>query len=306
MMPPRLLVIGGSGFIGQHVVKRGLSQGWQVTSLGMSIPKITKTVHGANYIVGDFTQVNSLLQIANNQFDYVVNLGGYIDHTLFCNGGRRLIYSHFDGLLNLLEFLDRKCIKRFIQIGSSDEYGDAIAPQREDLRECPISPYSLAKVASTHFLQMMWRTEKFPAVILRLFLTYGPGQDIKRFLPQIIKGFLRDMDVPVSKGEQLRDFCYVEDVVCAIFLALHLDSVEGEIFNVGSGIPVSIKTMIEQVCSIVGKGRPKFGVIQYRSGENMALFADTKKIFDRTGWMPKVSMELGLSKTIESMRGEHA
>ena len=79
-------------------------------------------------------------------------------------------------------------------------------PQCEELREQPISPYSLAKVASTHFLQMLQRTEGFPAVVLRLFLTYGPHQDNRRFLPQIIQACLRDDEFAVSDGHQLRDF----------------------------------------------------------------------------------------------------
>jgi nucleoside-diphosphate-sugar epimerase len=306
MTPRRLLVIGGSGFIGQHVVRRGVCRGWQVTSLGLNNHGVSRKTPGVRYIVADLTKLDSLRQLGDNRFDYVVNLGGYIEHTLFGSGGRGLIYSHFDGLLNLLEFLDRTAIKRFVQIGSSDEYGDAPAPQHEGLRESPISPYSFGKVAATHFLQMLQRTEGFPAVILRLFLTYGPGQDGRRFLPQIIKGCLLDLEFPVSKGEQLRDFCYVEDTVNAIFLALGSDLVDGEIFNVGSGVPVTIKTLIEQVCLIVGKGRPQFGSIQYRAGENMALFADTKKIQDQLGWRPEVSMEVGLRRTIDSMRDDHA
>lgn len=302
MTGPRLLVIGGTGFIGQHVVSRGLRQGWQVTSLGLNSHKVSRLTPGATYIVADLAQANTLRKLGDNRFDYVVNLGGYINHSLFRSGGRALITAHFNGLLNLLEFLDRTAVKRFVQIGSSDEYGDAPAPQHEGLRECAISPYSLAKVAATHFLQMLQRTEGFPAVTLRLFLTYGPGQDEKRFLPQIIKGCLSDIEFPTSNGEQLRDFCYVDDTVNAIYLALNSSLADGEIFNVGSGAPVPIRTLIEKVCLIIGRGRPQFGEIKYRAGESMALFADTKKIQDRLGWRAEVSLDAGLGRTIEWIR----
>lgn len=302
----RLLVIGGGGFIGQHVVRRGIIEGWEVTSLGLSTPKVSGVTSGVRYIAADLTQVDSLRELLDKRFDYVVNLGGYIDHTLFGCGGRRLIQSHFDGLLNLLECIDRTAVKRFVQVGSSDEYGNSPAPQRECMRESSISPYSLAKVAATHFLQMLHRTEGFPAATLRLFLTYGPGQDEKRFLPQIIKGCLEDSEFPTSNGEQLRDFCFVEDTVRAIFLALESNLADGEIFNVGSGIPVTIKTLIEQVRLIVGKGRPQFGLKPYRPSENMALYADTNKIRNLLGWKPKVSLEEGLRRTIDSMRIDHA
>lgn len=301
-MTPRLLVIGGSGFIGQHVVRRGVGQGWQITSLGLNNPGVSKITSGVRYVVADLTQIDSLRSLGDNRFDYVVNLGGYIDHTLFGSGGRRLISSHFDGLLNLLEYLDRTTIKRFIQIGSSDEYGNVPAPQYESLRERPISPYSLGKVAATHFLQMLQRTEGFPAVILRLFLTYGPGQDDKRFLPQIILGCLDDREFPVSAGAQLRDFCYVEDAVDAIFRCFDCQEVNGQVINVASGEPKSIREMIEQTVRQIGCGRPQFGSISYRAGENMALYADISVARKILGWQPQTSLAVGLNATIEWIR----
>ena len=172
-----------------------------------------------------------------------------------------------------MEVLPRNKLKRFVQIGSSDEYGNAPAPQNEKMREQPISPYSLAKVASTHFLQMLYRSENFPAVTLRLFLTYGPGQDVKRFLPQIIQGCLNNADFPTSAGEQIRDFCFVEDAVRAVTQALTVPEAIGEVFNVASGEQVKIRTMIEIVCALTGSGKPLYGEVPYRPGENMELLS---------------------------------
>lgn len=298
MAQTKLLVVGGSGFIGRYVVQRALSQDWQVTSLGLSVPEVAKNTSGARYIEANLTHAGTLKNLGDNRFDYVVNLGGYIDHELFGSGGRRAIGAHFDGLLNLLEFLDRSTIKRFIQIGSSDEYGNAPAPQHERLREYPISPYSFAKVAATHFLQMLNRTEKFPAVILRLFLIYGPGQDNRRFLPQIIQGCLENRQFPVSEGTQIRDFCYVEDVVEAIFCCFDCPSVDGQIANIGSGEPKQVREMIEMVVNLVGSGRPQFGKIPYRPAENMLLFADISNSKKILNWSPQWSLQDGVKKTI--------
>ncbi len=299
---PRLLVIGGTGFIGHHVVKRGIAQDWQVTSLGLKPPLPERTVPGTRYVTADLTQTKGLRQLGDNRFDYVVNLGGYIDHTLFCNGGRKVIRSHFDGLLGLLEYLDRAAIRRFVQIGSSDEYGDMPAPQREGERERPISPYSLGKVAATHFLQMLHRTEELPAVTLRLFLTYGPGQDERRFLPQIIRGSLEDREFPVSEGEQLRDFCYVDDTVDAVYRSFNCAAADGRVFNIGSGQPRSIRELIELTQHLIGSGRPQFGRIPYRAGENMALYADISAAREILGWTPATPLESGLQTTIDWMR----
>jgi nucleoside-diphosphate-sugar epimerase len=305
VMIPRLLVVGGTGFIGHHLVRAGVDQNWQVTSLSLNVPKPSRRVPGVEYICADIIDKDSLqAKLSEIAFEYVVNVGGYIDHTLFLQGGRASIQAHFDALLNLIEPLDKQILKKFVQIGSSDEYGNAPAPQKEQMREGPISPYALAKTASTHFLQMLYRTEGFPAVILRPFLTYGPEQDEKRFLPQIICGCLKDESFATSAGEQLRDFCYVEDTVEAIILALQSDNANGEVFNVASGQAISIRDMIVRLQSLVRKGEPRFGEIAYRPRENMELYADISKIHQLLGWSPETSIDAGLTMTIDWFRGQ--
>ncbi|MEO0827015.1 MAG: NAD-dependent epimerase/dehydratase family protein [Cyanobacteria bacterium J06639_16] len=298
MMAPHLLVIGGTGFIGHHLLKAAKRQSWKLTSASLNPPSQDRHVDGVRYLLIDLTDASTIRRSLEEEYDYVVNLGGYIDHTLFQSGGRAMIEAQFTALQNLIETLPRGSLKRFVQIGSSDEYGNVPSPQHEALRENPISPYSLGKVASTHFLQMLHRTEGFPAVTLRLFLAYGPGQNNKRFLPQIIQGCLQNKEFPTSTGEQLRDFCYVEDVANAIIQTLTSEEMDGQVFNVASGQPIAIRTVIEQVRDLIGKGKPNFGAIPYRVGENMSLYADITRILNVLNWRPQVGLEDGLRNTI--------
>ena len=295
----RLLVIGGTGFVGHHLLHGAIQKKWNVTSLSLHSPKGERYVPGVEYLHCDLLNQSGLeKQLNDKEFDYVVNLSGYINHVLFREGGRQQVEEHFTSIQNLITVLSRDKLQRFIQIGSSDEYGNAPAPQHELLREAPISPYSLGKVATTHFLQMLHQTEAFPAVILRLFLTYGPGQNHQRFLPQIIMGCLNGRSFPTSAGQQLRDFCYVEDVVDSIFLVLENDLVDGEVMNIASGQPVSIRSMIETVRGLIGRGEPCFDEIPYRPGENMCLYADIKKAKKLLQWEATYNLEDGLKKTI--------
>ena len=298
MNSPHLLVIGGTGFIGHHLLRAAHQRDWEITSVSLNPPTKDRFVTGVSYLYFDLSNSGLVKKYLAEDFDYVVNLGGYINHKLFKDGGRNLIDTHFITIQNLVEVLSRNKLKRFVQIGSSDEYGNAPAPQNEKMREQPISPYSLAKVASTHFLQMLHRTENFPAVILRLFLTYGPGQDAGRFLPQIICSCLNNDTFPVSAGTQLRDFCYIDDTVSAIFQALEKQEVNGEVLNVASGEPVKIRDMIEKVCTLTGSGKPQYGKVSYRPGENMALYANISKEKKILQWEPRTNIDIGLQKTI--------
>ena len=299
MNTPHLLVIGGTGFIGHHLLRASHHRDWKMTSVSLNPPPKERFVDDVCYLNFDMTDRSLVKKYLDKDYDYVVNLGGYINHELFKDGGRNLIDTHFTTIQNLVEVLPRSKLKRFVQIGSSDEYGNAPAPQNEKMREQPISPYSLAKVASTHFLQMLYRTENFPAVTLRLFLTYGPGQDVKRFLPQIIRGCLNNADFPTSAGEQIRDFCFVEDTVRAVSKALTVPEAIGEVFNVASGEQVSIRKMIEIVCALTGSGKPFYGEVPYRPGENMKLYANISKAINILKWVPEISLKEGLQKSID-------
>ncbi|MDC0188461.1 NAD(P)-dependent oxidoreductase [bacterium] len=294
-----ILVIGGTGFIGHHLLKSIQKKGWQMTSISLNSPIEKRIVEGVRYLHFDMADKSLVKKRLIEDFDYVVNLSGYINHQLFQNGGRKLIETHFNALQNLMEVLPRRKLMRFVQIGSSDEYGNAPAPQHEDLRENPISPYSFGKVASTHFLQMLHLTENLPAVTLRLFLTYGPGQNSKRFLPQIIRGCLADSTFPASAGDQIRDFCHVDDTVRAILKALIVPDITGEVFNVASGIPITIRAMIKKICTLTGSGKPQFGKIPYRNGENLALYANVEKAEKILKWKAAVNLDKGLLDTID-------
>ena len=302
---PRLLVIGGTGFIGHHLLKTVQQKGWEITSISLNSPTKGRYVDGVRYLHFDMSDRILVKRNLVEEFNYVVNLSGYINHRLFMDDGRRLIETHFIALQNLLEFLPRGKLERFVQIGSSDEYGNKKAPQHEDLREQPISPYSLAKVASTYFLQMLHQTENFPSVILRLFLTYGPGQDMQRFLPQTIRGCLEDNPFPTSSGEQLRDFCHVDDTITAIMHALDASKVEGEVFNIATGKPITIREVIQKVCKITGYGNPQYGHLPYRPGENMALYANISKAKKFLHWEPEITLDEGLKKTIDWYTKDH-
>ena len=299
----RLLIVGGTGFIGSNVAREAINRKFKVSIISKNNHPKLEQIKGVEYIVVDITNKKDLLfKLKERSFDYVLNLGGYVNHASYSNGGDKVFDVHFNGTVNLVTCIDKSHLKCFVQIGSSDEYGGNSAPQFEEQRESPISPYSFAKAASTHFLQMLYRTERFPVTILRPFLVYGPGQGAARFIPQIIKGCLNNQKIPVSKGGQLRDFCFISDVVDAVFLAMDSVDAYGEVINIASGRAISIKDVVVNIQNIIKMGKPQFGKVPYRIGENMKLFADISKAEKMLGWCPKVKLSEGLEKTIDAMK----
>jgi len=293
-----ILVVGGTGFIGINLVKKLLKLGAKVTSLSLKRKKNKLTHKNLKHVFCDYTKISPFKKKINKPFKYVVNLGGYIDHSKFFAGGRQVIDNHFLSTINLLLSLKQRKLKRYLHIGTCDEYGANVSPIKENSREDPITSYAFAKLASINLLIMLNKTENFPVTVIRLFLVYGPHQKKDRLIPQVISGCLKKKNFPVSKGNQLRDFCYVDDVINAIILSLIDKRALGEVFNVGSGKPVSVKFIINTISKIVKQGKPKFNKILFRKNENLKLYPSVNKINRILGWKPKTNLNQGLVKTI--------
>ena len=293
-----ILIIGGTGFIGYHLAKNCVQRNWEVTSLSLNKKKNVRRINGVKYLFCDLTNEKNISFLKHKNYNYIVNLVGYVNHANYSKGGKKILLQHFDILRSVVNQINKKHLKCFVNIGSSDEYGSKSAPQNEDMRELPISPYSFGKTASAHFIEMLNRTENFPGCNLRLFLTYGYKQNPERFIPQIIKGCLKNMPFAVSEGNQIRDFCYISDIVEGIMKALQSNKVYGKTYNLASGKPIKVKTIIKSITKIIGKGKPIFGGLKYRVGENMELYADISKIKSDLDWEPKVTIHQGLKHTI--------
>ena len=297
MKKKSILIVGGTGFIGYHLAKRSLKKGWQVTSISSNPPKKIRYLPKVNYIRCDITNKKLLRKSIRKPFDYVVNLGGYIDHS----NKKKTLKSHYEGCKNLAEIFLKKIPLSFIQIGSSLEYGISNSPQKENIK-CNLrsikSIYGRAKLLSSVYVMNLFKKENFPSTVLRLYLAYGPRQDVNRFIPIIIKGCIENKKFPCSNGEQLRDFVHVDDAVEAIIKSLTNKNARGQIINIGSGKPERIKNVIEKIKKISRGGYPQYGMFKLRKFEISKLYPSVKKAKSKINWSPKISFEKGLKSTI--------
>ena len=296
-MSKKILITGATGFIGYHLAKYCLKLNWSVTSISTKKPIKTRKLKNVEYLICDLYNKNKLNKKLSLDFDYVVNLAGYVDHS----NRDRIIKSHYIGCKNLSTILLKTKIKKFIQVGSSIEYGKIRSPQLENKnnKQRTFSAYGEAKLKSTKFLLNLSKKFNFPVTIIRLYLVYGPYQDINRVIPITILNSLKNKKFNCSLGTQLRDFTYIDDVIIGIIKILKSNKSSGEIFNIGTGKPVQIKQVIKKICKIIGKGKPIFGKINFRSDEIVKLYPNINKIQKVINWKPKIKLNNGLSKTIK-------
>ena len=291
----KILIVGGTGFIGYYLAKRCLKKKWSVISFSKNYPRKIRFLKNVKYLRGDLSVKKDLKKITQT-FDYVVNLAGYVDH----KNKVKTYNSHFKGCKNLSNFLLKKNIKSFIQLGSSGEYGSVNSPQKEHFVGSPKSIYTKAKFLATKHLIELFHKKKFPVTVLRLYQAYGPKQDINRFIPIVIEACINNKNFDCSDGKQLRDFIHVEDVVNAILKSLKSLKAKGEIINIGTGKPQKIKEVINFLVRRLEGGKPNFGKIKLRKDEISKIFPDISKAKKILKWRPKIKFKKGLEETIRS------
>ncbi len=304
-MNQKALVLGGTGFIGSHIANNLIANGYNVTVLRRHLDKSNfYNLDTSCRIIASSIQSEQELQKLSIQWDFniVINSCGYGDHTLFSNTSYDVIGSHLLGTINIVKMLNRHSLKKYIHIGSSEEYGQLQNPSSELLREAPLTPYAFAKTASTHFLQMLFRSEEFPAIILRPFLVYGENQFPSKLVPYVVDSCLQDRDFELTFGDQYREFIHIDDLVEVVNIILKSDykNNNGKIYDVCSGNVLTVSGLVHLVQDIVEKGNPKFGARKRLISDLSLLYSGSSNLFDDYSWRAKISIEEGIRRMIKS------
>lgn len=295
-MKEKVLVVGGTGFIGEHILKKISPKKYLCHSISKKKIKHKKKIKGVNYLKCDISNFKELNKKISKKFDHIINLSGYVDHS----NKKENMNCHFNGCKNLAKFFKNTKIKTFIQVGSSLEYGNQSSPQSENKRCMPKGSYGLSKYKASKFLKNFGKLYDFPYIIIRPYQIYGPNQKNNRLIPQTIEACLKNKKFDCTAGSQKRDFLFIDDFVDLIKKILKNKKIRKEIFNIGYGKPHSVKYVINTIKYIIGSGKPQFGNIKMRKEEINSLFPSIKKIIKKINWRPKTSFQIGIKKTIKS------
>lgn len=289
-----ILIVGGTGFIGFHLAKSCLSKGLSVTSLSTKYPKKSRKLKHVKYIKCDLFNKKKLRKLIRKNYNFVVNLGGYVDHS----NKIKTYNSHYIGCKNLSNIFVKKNITSFVQMGSSGEYGKLPSPHNEKKFTNPDSIYGKSKYLATKYLLSLHKKNNFPVTILRLYQAYGPGQDTNRLIPFIIKSCLKNKKFPCSSGKQSRDFVHVNDIVRSILKCFKNNRAKGNIINIGTGKPKNVRKIINFIQKKIQTGYPQFGKIKLRKDEILKVYPKISKAKKILKWRPKIKFENGLISTI--------
>ena len=296
-----LLVIGGTGFIGYHILKNARKFKWNLTSISRKTAKKDRFIKGVKYLKLDILNKDEIRKKIVDDFQYVINLAGASSGAFSKLKNDEIYKDQLKGSKNIIDFFIKKKIEKFIQIGSSAEYGSLKTPHHEKKICKPISSYGKSKLKITKYIIKSYKIFLTPIIVVRLFQVYGEKQNINKIIPFIIYNCASKKKFNLTKGTQLRDFCHIDDIIKAIFILLKSKSkkINGEIFNVGLGKSISIKNLTKMIKRKIGFGNPIFNIIPNKKNEILKSVASIKKIKKITGWFPKISLNKGIDLLIK-------
>ncbi len=321
----KILITGGAGFIGSHVVRRFVNQyseyhiyNLDALTYAGNLENLRDVEDAANYtfVKGDITDAVFLDELfAENDFYGVVHLAAesHVDRSI--SDPLAFVVTNVVGTVNLLNSA-RKAWKDdlgnhlFYHVSTDEVYGELHDPNEfflETTSYDPRSPYSASKASSDHFVRAYHNTYKLPVVISNCSNNYGPNHFPEKLIPLMIHNIMQKKPLPVyGKGENVRDWLYVEDHARAIDTIFHHGKV-GETYNIGGHNEWKNLDLVLLLCKIMdeklgresGTAEALITYVTDRAGHDLRYAIDATRLKTELGWEPSLQFEEGLEKTVD-------
>jgi len=319
----KILVTGGAGFIGSAVVRRAIRDGHQVVNLdaltyAACLENVASVADNPNYAFekADIRDPAALAAVfALHAPDTVMHLAAesHVDRSI--DGPAAFIETNVTGTFNMLEAAreywvgrDRPKDFRFHHISTDEVYGSlgATGMFTEDTPYDPNSPYSASKAASDHLVRAWGETYGLPVVVTNCSNNYGPYHFPEKLVPVVILKALAGNDIPVyGKGENIRDWLYVEDHADALLTVLQ-NGQTGRTYNIGGENEATNLELVQKICAILDEKRPSdtpysqlITFVADRPGHDLRYAIDPQRIRTELDWRPSVTLDEGLEKTVQ-------
>jgi dTDP-glucose 4,6-dehydratase len=323
-MNKTILITGGAGFIGSHAVRLFVNNypDYKIVNLDKltyagNLENLSDIESKRNYkfIKADINNPVAVNEIFDEyHFDGIINLAAesHVDRSIL--DPMDFIYTNIVGTVNLLNaarkaWSDDNSNKLFYHISTDEVYGSIEQGGyfSEDTPYEPRSPYSASKASSDHFVRAYFNTYKLPVIVSNCSNNYGPNQFPEKLIPLTINNIKNNKSIPVyGKGENIRDWLYVEDHAKAIDLIFH-KGIHGETYNIGGDNEWRNIDLINKLCDIMDRklGRKEgtsarlITFVKDRAGHDLRYAIDCTKLKTELNWKQSFSFEQGLVKTVD-------
>lgn len=322
-MSRTLLITGGAGFIGSHVVRLFVNKypeykivnADKLTYAG-NLENLKDVEHKPNYqfVKADITdreQVNELFR--KHDISSVIHLAAesHVDRSI--TNPLEFIHTNIIGTVNLLHAAKENWKdtdgKMFYHISTDEVFGSLTSEGffTEKTAYDPRSPYSASKASSDHLVRAYWNTYKLPVIVSNCSNNYGPNQFPEKLIPLAINNIKKNLPIPVyGKGENIRDWLYVEDHARAIDVIFH-GGRKGDTYAIGGNNEWKNIDLIRLLCRIMdeklgrkpGESENLIRFVTDRAGHDLRYAIDSSKLKNELGWVPSVTFEEGLAKTVD-------
>jgi dTDP-glucose 4,6-dehydratase len=324
MMRKTILITGGAGFIGSHVVRRFVNKYpiYRIVNLDAltyagNLENLKDVDSKSNYefVKGNINDISFINQLfAKYQFDGVLHLAAesHVDRSI--SDPMSFIMTNIVGTVNLLNaareiWKNDSDGKRFYHISTDEVYGSLgeTGLFTETTSYDPQSPYSASKASSDHLVRAYHNTYKLPIVISNCSNNYGPNQFPEKLIPLAIHNINNHKPIPIyGKGENIRDWLYVEDHAAAIELIFH-EGRNGETYNIGGNNEWTNIGLIRILCKVMdrklghqeGTSEKLITFVKDRAGHDLRYAIDSSKLHRELGWEPSLQFEEGIEKTVD-------
>ena len=310
----KILVTGGSGFIGSNFVRHVLA-----THPDHAVVNLDKLTYAGNpenlrdvesdqryrFVHGDICDA-AAVRAAMAGADAVVHFAAesHVDKSNL--GADEFLRTNVNGTVTLLDTARELKVARFVQVSTDEVYGSiARGASREGDALTPSNPYAASKAAGDLFARSYWTTHGLPVIITRSSNNFGPYQYPEKVTPLFITNAIEDRPLPLyGDGKNVRDWLYVLDNCEAIDLVLHRGR-DGEIYNIGGGTEVENAELTRRILRLLGKPESLIQPVRDRPGHDRRYALDSSRIHD-LGWTPRHSFDAALEATVAWYRTHEA
>ena len=298
----RVLVTGANGFIGSRVASALSARGTETYALVRDKLRANRlsALPNVRVVVADVHDSASMAAlVATVAPSVTIHCAWYAEPGKYLAAVENV--THVASTLSLAHTLAAAGCRRFVGLGTCFEYDTDLGWLSESSMCRPRHLYSAAKLATWLMLEQLAASTAMTVAWARLFYQYGPDEDERRLVPYVVSALLDGRPAEVSKGEQIRDYLHVDDVANAVVAVA--ESELGGPVNIGSGRPVSVRTLVETIARVVG--RPdlvKFGARLEAPSDPAFVCANTHVLRDGTSWRARHDLEEGISSFVNARR----